>query len=102
MTMTNLANEVTCINVVLVCLLIRKLLASPVAWLGAGLLAVDPFYISHSPVVTPDGLLASFDPVHPELHRHRFGRLSGAWVTASSPGGVLPRIGSFMLSFPAG
>jgi hypothetical protein len=41
MTMTNLANEVTCISVVLVCLLIRKLFGSPVAWLGAGLLAKE-------------------------------------------------------------
>jgi len=51
---------VTSISVVLVYLLARKLFGSPVAWLGAGLLALDPFYISHSRVVTPDGLLASF------------------------------------------
>ena len=51
---------VTSISVVLVYFLIRKLFGNPVAWLGAGLLALDPFYISHSRVVTPDGLLASF------------------------------------------
>jgi len=51
---------VTSISVVLVYLLTRKLFGGPVAWLGAGLLALDPFYISHSRVVTPDGLLASF------------------------------------------
>ena len=51
---------VTSISLVLVYLLARKLFGSPVAWLGAGLLALDPFYISHSRVVTPDGLLASF------------------------------------------
>jgi len=51
---------VTSISVVLVYLMTRKLFGSPVAWLGAGLLALDPFYISHSRVVTPDGLLASF------------------------------------------
>jgi hypothetical protein len=51
---------VTSISVVLVYLLSRKLLGSPAAWLGAGLLALDPFLISHSRVVTPDGLLASF------------------------------------------
>jgi hypothetical protein len=51
---------VTSISVMLIYLLSRKLFGSPVAWLGAGLLALDPFYISHSRVVTPDGLLASF------------------------------------------
>ena len=51
---------VTSISVVLVYLLARRLLGGPVAWLGAGLLALDPFYISHSRVLTPDGLLASF------------------------------------------
>jgi len=51
---------VTSVSVVLVYLLVRKLFSNPVAWLGAGLLALDPFYISHSRVVTPDGLLASF------------------------------------------
>jgi 4-amino-4-deoxy-L-arabinose transferase-like glycosyltransferase len=51
---------VTSISVVLVYLLTRKLFDNPVALLGAGLLALDPFYISHSRVVTPDGLLASF------------------------------------------
>jgi hypothetical protein len=51
---------VTSISVVLVYLLTRKLFGSLVAWLGAGLLAMDPFYIAHSRVVTPDGLLASF------------------------------------------
>ena len=51
---------VTSISVVLVYLLAKKLFDSPVAWLGAGLLALDPFYIAHSRVVTPDGLLASF------------------------------------------
>ena len=51
---------VTSISVVLVYLLTRELFGNPVAWLGAGLLALDPFYISHSRVVTPDGLLASF------------------------------------------
>jgi len=51
---------VTSISVVLIYLLVRKLFGSPVAWLAAGLLALDPFYISHSRVVTPDGLLASF------------------------------------------
>ena len=49
----------TSISVVLVYLLARKLLGNPVAWLGAGLLALDPFHIAHSRVVTPDGLLAS-------------------------------------------
>jgi len=51
---------VTSVSMVLVYLLVRKLFGNPVAWLGAGLLALDPFYISHSRVVTPDGLLASF------------------------------------------
>jgi 4-amino-4-deoxy-L-arabinose transferase-like glycosyltransferase len=51
---------VTSVSVVLIYLLSRKLFGSLVAWLGAGLLALDPFYISHSRVVTPDGLLASF------------------------------------------
>ena len=51
---------VTSISVVLVYLLARKLFDSPVAWLGAVLLALDPFYIAHSRVVTPDGLQASF------------------------------------------
>jgi hypothetical protein len=51
---------VTSISVVLVYLLARRLLGGPVAWLGAGLLALDPFYISHSRVLTPDGLLTSF------------------------------------------
>ncbi|HID62581.1 MAG TPA: phospholipid carrier-dependent glycosyltransferase, partial [Anaerolineae bacterium] len=51
---------ITSISVVLVYLLAKKLFGRPVAWLGAGLLALDPFYISHSRVVTPDGLLASF------------------------------------------
>jgi hypothetical protein len=51
---------VTSISVVLVYLLARRLFGGPVAWLGAGLLALDPFYISHSRVVTPDGLLTSF------------------------------------------
>jgi hypothetical protein len=51
---------VTSISVVLIYLLTRKLFDSPVAWLGAGLLALDPFHISHSRVVTPDGLLSSF------------------------------------------
>jgi 4-amino-4-deoxy-L-arabinose transferase-like glycosyltransferase len=51
---------VTSISVVLVYLLARKLFGGSVAWLGAGLLALDPFYMSHSRVVTPDGLLASF------------------------------------------
>jgi 4-amino-4-deoxy-L-arabinose transferase-like glycosyltransferase len=51
---------VTSISVVLVYFLVRKLFGNPTAWLGAGLLALDPFYISHSRVVTPDGLLASF------------------------------------------
>jgi hypothetical protein len=51
---------VTSISVVLIYILVRKLFGGPVAWLGAGLLALDPFYIYHSRVVTPDGLLASF------------------------------------------
>jgi len=51
---------VTSISVVLVYLLAKKLFGSLVAWLGAGLLAMDPFYIAHSRVVTPDGLLSSF------------------------------------------
>jgi hypothetical protein len=50
---------VTSISVVLIYILVRKLFGDPVAWLGAGLLALDPFYIYHSRVVTPDGLLAS-------------------------------------------
>ena len=37
---------VTSISVVLVYLLARKLFGNPVAWLGAGLLALDPFYIA--------------------------------------------------------
>jgi hypothetical protein len=51
---------VNSISVVLVYLLAKRLFGGPVARLGAGLLALDPFYISHSRVVTPDGLLASF------------------------------------------
>lgn len=51
---------VASISVVLIHFLARKLFGNPVAWLGAGLLALDPFYISHSRVVTPDGLLTSF------------------------------------------
>ncbi|MFB0546901.1 MAG: ArnT family glycosyltransferase, partial [Anaerolineae bacterium] len=50
----------TSLGVVMVYILARKLFNDKVAWLGAALLALDPFYLAHSRVLHTDALAALF------------------------------------------